>query len=222
MHRIVNKYNAFKLNEYQGVFEIVSGNDNEGKFWMDWAIASEYDSDVGHGVPVKKDNGSYRNVPIKVVLGSKEQTIENLEWLLSQLREQHDSGEPDSPESELPKSGLLSDDDVPFQGIFVLGTAFRGTLFFVLGWGIGMTKEQLYEKALVAWGKTFEMDMLVKECAELIQAIQKFKRYPVVENVVEELADVEIMYEQMRLIFNPVEIDKVKEQKLKQLEEWMV
>lgn len=107
-HRVVNQYNAFKLNKYRGTFEIVSGNDNEGKFWMAWAIASEYDSDVGHGVPVTKDDGSYRNVPIKVVLGNREDAIANLEWLLAQL-EGHDAKEPVPPESE-----PLSSDDVPF------------------------------------------------------------------------------------------------------------
>jgi hypothetical protein len=112
MHKVVNQYNAFKLNEYNGTFEIVSGNDSDGKFWMDWAIASEYDSGVGHSVPAKKDDGSYRNTPVKVVLGSREQAIENLKWLLGQL-EGHDSGEP------LPEPGPGSgepppNDDVPF------------------------------------------------------------------------------------------------------------
>jgi hypothetical protein len=45
MHRKVNQYNAIKLNCYNDTFEIVSGNESEdGKFWMAWAIASEYDS----------------------------------------------------------------------------------------------------------------------------------------------------------------------------------
>jgi accessory colonization factor AcfC len=109
MYKVVDQYNAFKLNEYNGTFEIVSGNDNEGKFWMDWAIASEYDSSVGHGVPVKKDDGSYRNVPIKVILGNKEEAVENLKWLLSQL-EGHNPDEPPEPSGSKP----LPNDDVPF------------------------------------------------------------------------------------------------------------
>jgi hypothetical protein len=101
MHRVVDQYNAFTLNEYQGTFEVVSGNvDNDDKFWMDWAIASKYDSSAGHSVPVQKDDGSHRNVPIKVVLGNKEEAIANLRWLLGEL-EGHDlekppMGEPDS------------------------------------------------------------------------------------------------------------------------------
>jgi accessory colonization factor AcfC len=85
----------------------VSGNENEGKFWMDWAIASEYDSDVGHGVPVKKDDGSYRNLPIKVVLGNREDAIANLKWLLAQLEGTQEEPAPPGPEP-------LPDDDVPF------------------------------------------------------------------------------------------------------------
>jgi hypothetical protein len=113
MHRKVNDYNAFKLNEYQGTFEIVSGNDNDGKFWMAWAIASEYDSSVGHGVPVKKEDGSYRNLPIKIVLGNKEEAIENLRWLLEQL-EGCDSEESPPPEPGPGSGEPPPNDDVPF------------------------------------------------------------------------------------------------------------
>lgn len=81
-----------------------------------------------------------------------------------------------------------------------------------------MTKTEIYEKTLIAWGMTSQMDMLIEECAELIQAVQKLKRCPTLENVIEELADVEIMCEQMRFIFNPSEIDMVKKQKLERLE----
>jgi hypothetical protein len=109
MHRVVNQYNAFKLNEYRGTFEVVSGNENEGKFWMDWAIASEYDSEAGGGIPAKKDDGSYRNVPVKVVLGDRDEAIENLKWLLAQLEQKSDPGEPAPPESE-----PSPNDDVPF------------------------------------------------------------------------------------------------------------
>jgi NTP pyrophosphatase (non-canonical NTP hydrolase) len=82
-----------------------------------------------------------------------------------------------------------------------------------------MNKKQLYEKALVTWGRTSQMDMLVEECAELIKATQKFNhRCGIYYDVTEELADVEIMCEQMRLIFNPVRIDEIKRQKLERLE----
>jgi NTP pyrophosphatase (non-canonical NTP hydrolase) len=102
---------------------------------------------------------------------------------------------------------------VQTEDVTILGGTIRSVTLFILGWGIDMTRKQIYEKALTAWGRTFQMDMLVEECAELIHAIQKYKRCPTVDNVIEELADVEIMCEQMRLIFNPAEIDRIKEQK---------
>jgi hypothetical protein len=101
MHKKVDKYNAFRLNEYNGIFEIVSGNEGEdGKFYTNWVIASKYDSDVGGGVPVKKDTGTYRNLPVKVVLGDRATTIDSLGWLLNQIEEYDAKNEPD--------------DDVPF------------------------------------------------------------------------------------------------------------
>jgi hypothetical protein len=54
-----------------------------------------------------------------------------------------------------------------------------------------MTKKQIYKKALIVWGRTSQMDMLVEECAELIKAMQKL---------------------------NHPEIDKIKKQKLARLE----
>ena len=72
MYREVNPNNAFQLNCYNGTYEVVNGNVNDGKFWMDWTIASEYDSDAGHSVPVKKDDGRYRNTPVKVIPGNKD------------------------------------------------------------------------------------------------------------------------------------------------------
>jgi hypothetical protein len=110
MHKVVNANNALKLNEYQGTYEIVGGNvSDDGKFWMNWTIASEYDSVAGYSVPVKKDDGKYRNTPVKVILGDKAQAIENLRWLLGQL-EGYEVVPPAEPESYAP----ITDDEVPF------------------------------------------------------------------------------------------------------------
>jgi len=82
-----------------------------------------------------------------------------------------------------------------------------------------MKRSNLYKEALAHWGRTGQMDMLVEECAELIQALQKFNhRHGGKENVIEELADVEIMCEQMRFIFDPIDINRIKDQKLERLE----
>lgn len=46
-----------------------------------------------------------------------------------------------------------------------------------------------------------QLEQTVEECAELIQAIKKYKRYPanptVYRNLIEEITDVEVMLEQI-------------------------
>lgn len=69
-------------------------------------------------------------------------------------------------------------------------------------------KERMYInnlcKIIKHYGTEKQLDMVVEECAELIQAISKFKRKGVecVDNLIEEIADVEIMLTQLKLIFN--------------------
>ena len=126
MHKKVKEYDAFKLTEYNGKYELVAGNDNEGTFYIKWFIVSEYDSDAGGGVPVKKGDGKYRFSPAKVVLGDRENAIENLKWLLGELQG-HDSAKPLNNNTSLPDMPGLSgsttpslaehppfDNDVPF------------------------------------------------------------------------------------------------------------
>lgn len=74
----------------------------------------------------------------------------------------------------------------------------------------------VYQNAIDLWGATSQIDMMIEECAELIHALQKIKRGRPV-NVSEELADVEIMCEQMRVIFSSSKIDREKEIKLQRL-----
>ena len=84
-----------------------------------------------------------------------------------------------------------------------------------------MDKQELYKKAITQWGATNQMDMVVEECAELIQAINKVKRDGSIDNEAKlcgEIADVEIMIEQLRLIINKNEhIEQIKEYKLMRL-----
>lgn len=62
------------------------------------------------------------------------------------------------------------------------------------------------------YGLDRQLDMLIEECAELIQAIAKSKRYGHLShwdyNTVEELADVENLIEQFK-IFNPTTVDLI-------------
>ena len=85
-HKKVDTYNAMKLGEYRGTYEIVSGNEAEGgTFYPTWAIVSEYSEEVGGGIPKKKADGKFMVMPVKVILGNYEEAKVNLKWLLIQL-----------------------------------------------------------------------------------------------------------------------------------------
>ena len=85
-HKKVNEWNAMKLGEYNGTYEIISGNEAEGgTFYPTWAIVSEYSEEVGSGIPKKKADGKFMVLPVKVVLGNYEEAKANLKWLLEQL-----------------------------------------------------------------------------------------------------------------------------------------
>ena len=63
-------------------------------------------------------------------------------------------------------------------------------------------RKQLYKKAWEKWGMTAQLMVFMEECAELTQAISKYSRYSKTSaqpsrDIVEEIADVEIMIEQM-------------------------
>lgn len=87
-----------------------------------------------------------------------------------------------------------------------------------------MTNEEIYFKAIVEWGAKFQMDMAVEECSELIKALMKYRRpdlqedrEELVDNVIEEIADVEIICEVLGLLFDREKIDKVKRFKIDRL-----
>lgn len=55
-------------------------------------------------------------------------------------------------------------------------------------------------KAIKVFGKEKQMDMVVEECAELIQAVNKYKRNPNIDtlkSLAGEIADVQIMIDQL-------------------------
>ena len=68
-----------------------------------------------------------------------------------------------------------------------------------------MKDNELIQEALKQWGKETQLDMVIEECAELIQAIQKYRRglgqagTPMAD-VIEEGVDVELCLEQLKVI----------------------
>jgi len=66
------------------------------------------------------------------------------------------------------------------------------------------TEVKIMQTALDQWGANAQVGQTVEECAELIVALQKYvNRTPqpgMVENILDEIADVEMMLAQMRLV----------------------
>lgn len=78
-------------------------------------------------------------------------------------------------------------------------------------------------RAVHRYGEAAQIDMAVEEMAELTKALCKVKRATpgatttaAIANVIEEIADVQIMLDQLRLIFAR-STDEVEEEKLRRL-----
>ena len=85
-----------------------------------------------------------------------------------------------------------------------------------------MNEIELYEKAIKKWGKKAQTLMVLEEMSELsLLLFHSLRDNREVDNwqIAEEVADVEIMLDQLKLIFDfSKEVDKFKVSKLKRLE----
>lgn len=85
-----------------------------------------------------------------------------------------------------------------------------------------MNKEKIYKKAIGKYGVAAQLDMVIEEMSELTKEICKIKRGKGNHmNLVEEIADVEIMLEQLKMIcqIRTNDIHGMKYQKLERLKE---
>jgi len=83
-----------------------------------------------------------------------------------------------------------------------------------------MTKENIYKQATDIFGSKAQIIVAIEEMSELIQALTKHLRTDLVtDNLAEEIADVEIMIEQLRTIFVGIndKIDSFKIAKINRL-----
>jgi NTP pyrophosphatase (non-canonical NTP hydrolase) len=86
-------------------------------------------------------------------------------------------------------------------------------------------ENKIYRLAVKKWGYPLQLGMLIEECAELIQATNKVLRYKnssnekdCIYNLAEEIADVEIMIGQLKIMFNWYKFkEKIKEHKEEKL-----
>lgn len=85
-----------------------------------------------------------------------------------------------------------------------------------------MTQAELLHRAWCEYGFNAQLLMLIEEAGELVQAGAKFAGFRTLEpdDLIEEIADVEIMIDQMRLSWGP-QIDKARTTKLTRLKERM-
>ena len=79
--------------------------------------------------------------------------------------------------------------------------------------------DEVCEKAVQKWGSKAQINMLVEECGELLQALMHYYRgRNNLEDVQEEIADVLMMCWQMRYIFGARGVDEKLQEKLARIE----
>ncbi len=89
-----------------------------------------------------------------------------------------------------------------------------------------MEKYEFYKKVIAKYGIFNQQLKAIEEMAELTQAIVKFRfskftdsdHQELKEHMLEELADVDIMMDQMKVIYGTNDIESFKVIKLKRLE----
>jgi NTP pyrophosphatase (non-canonical NTP hydrolase) len=83
-------------------------------------------------------------------------------------------------------------------------------------------EKEIYQKALDKWGSELQIKVAIEECAELIKELAKYGRKvngSDTEKIAEEIADVEIMLEQMKFLFMIAgRVELLKEVKLERVE----
>ena len=82
------------------------------------------------------------------------------------------------------------------------------------------TVKEIMTQAVLDRGAESQLNMLIEECAELIDAIQKYRRDRVSDkNIIEEAADVGLCIEQLLFMFDAHDLfDKIRLAKLERLE----
>ena len=83
-----------------------------------------------------------------------------------------------------------------------------------------MNDRELMAEAVKQWGTQSQLDMVIEECAELIDAIQKWRRRRISsEKVLEEAVDVELCLEQLKMMLDvPTLFEQIRKDKLARLE----
>ncbi len=87
-------------------------------------------------------------------------------------------------------------------------------------YGFTVHDEMICWDAVTTFGVENQLDMVIEECAELIDAIQKYRRGRVERaGIITEIADVEIMCQQLRAWLGSNEVASERDRKIKRLAE---
>lgn len=81
--------------------------------------------------------------------------------------------------------------------------------------------KDLYQRCIDKWGIGLQMNMLIEECSELITAVSRIMRgrNKVLNNLIEEIADVELLLGQIKHVYNIEELVLIeKDRKIERLE----
>ena len=86
--------------------------------------------------------------------------------------------------------------------------------------------ESIMQQAIKTYGVQAQCDVAIEEMAELTKAIMKIRRVAddyektqsALENLLEEIADVDIMIEQLKIMWGPREVEEYRRKKLERLE----
>lgn len=83
-----------------------------------------------------------------------------------------------------------------------------------------MNERDICKKAITQFGVPSQINMCIEECSELIVALQHFRRGKCEEkDVITEIADVQIMCQQMAIIFGEGGVFIEKQRKIERLKE---
>lgn len=86
--------------------------------------------------------------------------------------------------------------------------------------------ERIMQRAIETYGVQAQCDVAVEEMAELTKAIMKIRRVAddygktqaALDNLLEEIADVDIMIEQLKIMWGPKQVEEYRRKKLERLD----
>jgi len=84
-----------------------------------------------------------------------------------------------------------------------------------------MTNEDVYQMAICRWGRESQLVMMVEECTELgKEACKLYRGNTNIDGLSEEIADVEIMIAQMKIMYDCQEqVSHMKNVKIERLKD---